>query len=136
MYNPVDKQEFARLRLEAIAAALLVSDGSAKQRPPVGVGGKAPHPSASKDAATFPRGEGKETSPKSLPLWGRWPSAARSDEVPRALDPRLHYYRGREAASRGTSSVTALCAAPPSPEGKAWGTTRFDIIRYAFKRRL
>jgi hypothetical protein len=36
----MDKQEFARLRLEAIAAAFLVPDGSAKQRPPVGVGGK------------------------------------------------------------------------------------------------
>jgi hypothetical protein len=30
---------FARLRLEAIAAAFLMPDGSAKQRPPVGVGG-------------------------------------------------------------------------------------------------
>ena len=36
----INKQEFARLRLEAIAAAFLESDGSAKQRPPVGVGGK------------------------------------------------------------------------------------------------
>ena len=66
-----EKLEFARLRLEAIAAAFLRPDGSANDRPPVGEGGKAPHPSASKDAATFPKGEGKEESDKSLPLEGK-----------------------------------------------------------------
>ena len=29
----------------------------------------------------FPKGEGREHSPPSLPLWGRWLSEARSDEV-------------------------------------------------------
>ena len=71
LFSPLGKLEFARLRLEAIAAAFLVPDGSAKQRPPVGVGGKRPHPSASKDADTFPKGEGKEESAKSLPLQGK-----------------------------------------------------------------
>ena len=29
----------------------------------------------------FPKGEGREHSPPSLPLWGRWLSEAKSDEV-------------------------------------------------------
>ena len=41
-----DKLEFARQRLEAIAAAFLGPDGSAKQRPPVGVDGKSTLPPA------------------------------------------------------------------------------------------
>lgn len=32
----------------------------------------------------FPKGEGREHSPPSLPLWGRWLSEAKPDEVARA----------------------------------------------------
>ena len=61
--------EFARLRLEAIAAALLEPAGSAIERPPVGVGGKST--SSAPHGAPSPEGEGKDKNSQSLPLQGK-----------------------------------------------------------------
>ena len=62
--------EFARLRLEAIAAALLMPDGSAVEWPPVGVNGNST--SSAPHGAPSPQGEGKENQLKAFPFRGRW----------------------------------------------------------------
>ena len=71
--------EFARLRLEAIAAALLMPDGSAVEWPPVGVNGNST--SSAPHGAPSPQGEGKENRLKAFPFRGRWHDEVVTDEV-------------------------------------------------------
>jgi hypothetical protein len=95
LFRRKDKQEFARLRLEAIAAAFLEPDGSALERPPVGVGGKSTSSVTTSSCHLPLKGKARKKVPKAFPFRGRWRVAP--DEVFSSinfnlpLDPSLQF---------------------------------------------